>query len=69
MVSEIVSSTDPQEAAIRVYELISAFKRSSCIPRGLSVNSEYNTISVIDGVIRLMNTIQEHNPLIHQVSL
>lgn len=67
MVSEIMGSLIPEQAAARLSELISSFKRSGCIHKALSVSSDYSVTSVIDGVVDLMNCVRERSPLIHQV--
>lgn len=67
VVSEIVASTRPREAAARLCELISAFKRSSSTLRALSVPLNYTAEIVMDGVIKIMDCVRKDNPLIHQV--
>ncbi|KAE9411580.1 TMP-TENI-domain-containing protein [Gymnopus androsaceus JB14] len=68
VVSEIMGSLIPEQAAARLSELISSFKRSGCIHKALSVSSDYSVTTVIDGVVDLLNCVRERSPLIHQIT-
>ncbi|KAF5393197.1 hypothetical protein D9757_000533 [Collybiopsis confluens] len=68
VVSEIMASPHPREAAAGLYELISAFRHSNSISNALSVRSRYSAEFVIDGVVDLMNIVRERSPLIHQIT-
>ncbi|KIK67487.1 hypothetical protein GYMLUDRAFT_156732 [Collybiopsis luxurians FD-317 M1] len=68
VVSEIVASPQPREAAAKLSGLISAFRSGSSIRNALSVRPEYSAGAVIDGVIDLMIRVREQSPLVHQIT-
>ncbi|KAJ4483479.1 thiamine biosynthetic bifunctional enzyme Thi4 [Lentinula aciculospora] len=68
VVSEIVTSTRPREAAASLCKILSAFRNSGAILKAMRTRSEYNVESVLNGVIRIMACVREHNPLVHQIT-
>ncbi|KAJ8076802.1 thiamine biosynthetic bifunctional enzyme [Marasmius tenuissimus] len=68
VVSEIMASTDPKEAATRLSGILQTFKSGSTIPLGFSFGQNvYTPDRVIEQVARLMKHMKEVNPLVHQV--
>ncbi|KAJ4497211.1 thiamine biosynthetic bifunctional enzyme Thi4 [Lentinula lateritia] len=68
VVSEIVASTRPREAAAKLREVLSAFRSGDSIFKAMRTRSEYTAGSVIDGVIQIMTCVRDHNPLVHQIT-
>ncbi|KAJ3780735.1 thiamine biosynthetic bifunctional enzyme Thi4 [Lentinula aff. detonsa] len=68
VVSEIVASTRPREAASKLCEILSTFRNSGSIPNAMSTRSDYSVENVLDGVIQIMSCVREHNPLVHQIT-
>ncbi|KAH7875373.1 thiamine biosynthetic bifunctional enzyme Thi4 [Lentinula edodes] len=68
VVSEIVASTRPREAAAKLCEVLSAFRSGDSIFKAMRTRSEYTAGSVIDGVVQIMSCVRDHNPLVHQIT-
>ncbi|KAL0072650.1 thiamine biosynthetic bifunctional enzyme [Marasmius tenuissimus] len=69
VVSEIMASTDPKEAATRLSGILQTFKSGSTIPLGFSFGQNvYTPDRVIEQVARLMKHMKEVNPLVHQIT-
>jgi hypothetical protein len=74
VISDIVSSTDPEGSAMKLRKIIDSFKRSR-ITKGdtaaiFSPSWQVQTKieNLIEGVMTLMNVVKKETPLIHQVS-
>ena len=67
VVSEIVSSLVPRNAAEKLSTIYRAFRRSRDVPRPLHSISSSSHSYILEYVVGLMNNIRRLNPLIHQV--
>ncbi|KAF9010698.1 thiamine biosynthetic bifunctional enzyme Thi4 [Cyathus striatus] len=66
VVSEIVASQTPRQAAEDLAKTINAFRAELSLPR--LINSEYTPETILEGVSKLMSSVRELNPLIHQIT-
>lgn len=69
VVSDIMASAEPRFAAERLLKTIRAFTDETS-PRpasGLYSSGRLSLEHVLEGVVRLMETVRELNPLVHQV--
>lgn len=75
VVSEIIASRNPKEAASRLAGIIQAFRAEFAIVQGWTFESKLygqndappTTDEILDRVVKLMAKIKELGPLVHQV--
>ncbi|THV05114.1 HK-domain-containing protein [Dendrothele bispora CBS 962.96] len=69
VVSAIVTSINPRQAAADLAEIIREFKKGPSLTRGLSISTNgYTVDTIINSITTLMKSIRILNPLIHQIT-
>ncbi|KAI3619013.1 thiamine biosynthetic bifunctional [Moniliophthora roreri] len=64
IVSEIMASNQPKEAATKLRDIIQHFRDSRSIERGLCMSDSYAVEQILDGIIHLFERMKVVNPLI-----
>ncbi|KAL0574696.1 thiamine biosynthetic bifunctional enzyme [Marasmius crinis-equi] len=69
VVSEIMASENPKDAAARLSNTLQTFRSGSAIPLALSFGTNVSTVDKItEQVASLMKHMKEVNPLVHQIT-
>ncbi|ESK97298.1 thiamine biosynthetic bifunctional [Moniliophthora roreri MCA 2997] len=68
IVSEIMASKQPKEAATKLRDIIQHFRDSRSIERGLCMSDSYAVEQILDGIIHLFERMKVVNPLVHQIT-
>uniref|UniRef100_A0A0W0GC14 hydroxyethylthiazole kinase n=1 Tax=Moniliophthora roreri TaxID=221103 RepID=A0A0W0GC14_MONRR len=68
IVSEIMASNQPKEAATKLRDIIQHFRDSRSIERGLCMSDSYAVEQILDGIIHLFERMKVVNPLVHQIT-
>lgn len=67
VVSDIVASLNPREAANKLSDIFRAFNQSRSVEHHLQCTCPPSRNDILDGVVNLMNNIRGLNPLVHHV--
>ncbi|KAJ3512635.1 hypothetical protein NLJ89_g3408 [Agrocybe chaxingu] len=68
VVSDIVASPEPGQAASKLRSIFKQFNESSRSFLAPSPSSNLTVESILDGVVKLMTEIRKVNPLVHQIT-